>query len=185
MREAEGAHPGGVDNPPALGQSQHQSRSRCVPAATGHRVDVTRGAIGTRDKGIDERRLAYAGVAHQHGRAVGEVITDGLQVGVARTLALSARDRNRDDIECGVGIDERRRIGKVRLRDDEEWLDAGVDGGDEGAVDEAQARLGVHRGDDDGQLVGVGHDDALDGIVVVRGAPQHGRPLVHADDAPE
>ena len=41
-------------------------------------------------------------------------------------------------------------------------------------VDQAGARLGVGERDHDHQLVGVGDDDPLDGVVVVGGAAQHG-----------
>ena len=52
---------------------------------------------------------------------------------------------------------------------------AGVERGDQGPVDQPRPGLGVgERGDHD-QLVGVGHDDPLDGVVVVGGAAQHGR----------
>ena len=51
---------------------------------------------------------------------------------------------------------------------------------DEVAVDEADARLGVRRGDDDEHLVGVGDDDALDLVGVVGAAPQQRRALADA-----
>ena len=50
---------------------------------------------------------------------------------------------------------------------------------------ELAARLGVGQCGDDHQLVGVGHDDPLDRVVVVRRAPQHARAGLHLDDPGE
>ena len=49
--------------------------------------------------------------------------------------------------------------------------------------DQAGARRGVGESDDDQQLIGVGDDDALGGVGVIGGAPQHGSPLTAPHDA--
>ncbi len=59
---------------------------------------------------------------------------------------------------------------------------AGVERRHERAVDEPRPGLGVGEGGDDDELVGVGDDDALDRVVVVRGAAQRGGALDDLDD---
>ena len=86
-------------------------------------------------------------------------------------------------VEAGEVREEGARVGEVDLRDDEQRRDARVEGRDEVPVDEPRSRLRVGGGDDDEQLVGVGDDDALDGVGVVGTAPQQGAALVHAHDA--
>ena len=81
-----------------------------------------------------------------------------------------------------VGHEQRLRVGQVGLGQAQQRLHARVERRHQGAVDQPRARLGVGQGGDHHELVGVRDDDALDRVVVVRGTPQHGRPLLHLDD---
>ena len=92
----------------------------------------------------------------------------------------------RDEVthrQRGVLLEEGRRVGEVGLGEHEQGLHAGVVGGDQAAVDQPGARLGVGQGGDDDELVGVGHEDPLDRVGVVGGAPQHRTARRHPHDA--
>ena len=158
VAEAEGAHPGGVDDP-AVSDAVGDGRGRGVAPSAGHGVDaspVARCASGTsaltsvdadpecphRDDDVPvhgsraDRRVVP--VAEHHGQVE------------AREVA-----RKSDGSARSVFVDEDR-------------LDADVVGGDEVPVHEPLAGLGVRGGDDDEQAVGVGDDDPLDRVGVVR-----------------
>ncbi len=171
--EAERAHAGGVDDPPVVvGQGEGDRRARGVPAAPGDVVDHADGAQGVRDEGVDDRRLADAGVPDEHADPPGERVTHRVEPDDR-----AARATRGDDVahrERRVLLEERCGVGDVGLGQQEQGLHAGVEGGDEAAVDEAGAGFGVGQGGDDDELVGVGHEHPLDGVGVVGGAAQHG-----------
>jgi hypothetical protein len=86
------------------------------------------------------------------------------------------------DVERPVDLEERLRVGQVGLRETEERVDAGVVRRGERPVHQPGPGLGVGERHDDHQLVRVGHHHPLDGVVVVRGAPQDGGPWGDLDD---
>ena len=55
--------------------------------------------------------------------------------------------------------------------------------GDQCALDQTGARRRVGESDHHQQLIGIGDDDALGGIGVIGGAPQHRSPLTSSHDA--
>ena len=84
-------------------------------------------------------------------------------------------------LERRVPVEEVGRVDEVRLGQHEERLEGGVVGGDEASINHAGSGLRVESRHD-GELVGVGDDDALDGVGVVGGAPEHGPALLDPDD---
>ena len=102
------------------------------------------------------------------------------------TISVEVGAALRDDVrhsERAVAGEHRLRVGEVGLGQAQERVHARVVRRDEGPVDQALAGLGVGEGRDDDELVGVGDDHALDGVVVVGRTPKHGLALVHRHDA--
>ena len=173
MPEAERAHAGGVDDPSAGRHAQRHRRRRGVPPAAGDRVDDADRAIRARHERVDQGRLADARVPDRHGGVPGERRGELVERPVLDALgALRAAEHR--DVEAGEVRQELVRIAQVGLRDDHQRRDPGVVRGDQVAVDEPRARLGVGGRDHDHQLVGVGDDDPLDLVGVVGAAAQQG-----------
>ena len=78
---------------------------------------------------------------------------------------------------------ERLRRGQIGFGQAQDGFEPAGIRGDQCALDQAGARRGVGERDDHQQLIGVGDDDALGGIGVIGGAPQHGSPLTASHDA--
>ena len=180
VAEAEGTHARGVDHPAAPGirfEAQRDGRRGGVPATAGDGVDDADGAVRVGHQGVDEGGLAHAGVADEHG-----VVPDqgGGDLGQRHRVVAALED---GQVEAGEVAEEHGRVGQVGLRDAEDRGDPRVVGGDQVAVDETDARLGVRRRHHDQHLVGVGDDDALDGIRVVRAAPEQGHARNDPHDA--
>ena len=183
MCEAEGAHAGGVDDPATLGQRERDSRGGGVAAAAGDVVDPACGAIGSGHEGIDESRLADAGLPDEHGHLIAQVVAHGIEVCCDGSPVISASDGDGGHVEGGVGIDHRLRIGEIGLGEDEQRCDPGVVRRHECTIDKAEPRLGIGQRGDDRELIGIGDDDALDRIGVISGAAQDGGAMVNAHDA--
>ena len=81
-------------------------------------------------------------------------------------------------VERAVGREQLVRRCQVGLGQHQQRVHALVVRRDEGPVDQPDPGLGVGERDDHDELGGVGDDHPLDGVVVVRGAAQRGRPLV-------
>ena len=138
---------------------------------------VARFASGT--SALTSVDLPTPGVPDEDGLVADELGRDDVE----RDVVAAAREDR--EVEAGEVREELGRVGQVGLRDAEHRADAGVVGGDEVAVDEADARLGVGRGHDDEHLVGVGDDDALDGVGVVGAAAEQRGARLDAHDAGE
>ena len=177
--QPEGADARGVDDPPGpavvLRQRQQVRRGGGVPTAAGDGVDVPDLAVGVGDQGVDQRGLPDPRVTDQHARAPGQLVA---QLGeVAAALGDDPGDPERAVRgQQGVGG------GEVGLGQAQQRPHAGVVGGDERSVEQAGPGLGVSQCRHDDQLVGVGDDHPLHGVVVVGGAPQHRRALLDLDD---
>ena len=136
VRQPEGADPGGVDDPAAPGQRQHQRAGRGVPPATGHRVHDADLPVGVGHQRVDQRRLADAAVAEQHAGAAREPVAELGEVAAALG----------DDVghpQRAVARQQRLRGGQVGLGQAEQRVHAGVVGGHQGPVDQPRAGLGV------------------------------------------
>ena len=180
VREAEGADAGGVDDPAlGVGQLEQVGAGGGVPAAAGHRVDDPDLAVGVGHERVDQRRLAHAAVPDQHAGASPQPVA---QLGeVAGPLALELGHHPRHP-EGAVGRQQHLGVGQVGLGQAQQRRHPGVVRRHEGPVDEARARLGIGQGGDHDELVGVGDDHPLDGVVVVGGATQGGGAWDHLHD---
>ena len=176
--------PGRVDDPAVVaGQRQRHRRRRGVPAPAGHGVDHPDRPLGVGDQPVDQRRLADPGVTDEHGDPAGQVLADLVDPDdVGRVVRVPA-GHHVGDGQGGVGGEERVRFDEVGLGEDQQGVEAGVVGGDEAAVDQPRAGLGVGQRGDDDELVGVGDDDPLHGVGVVGAAPQRRLAGLDADDA--
>ena len=150
-----------------------------MAAAAGDLVHVPGRAIRLRHERVDERRLADARVAHEHGGAPGERRADLREWFGAGPGTEDGNVEGRELREKGL------RVGDIRFRDDEQRGDARVVGGDEVAIDESHPRLGVRGGHHDEHLVGVRDHHALELVGVVGASAQQGAPILEADDAGE
>ena len=115
-------------------------------------------------------------MAKQHGDFPDQQVRDGVQ----RVVAAGG---DHGQIEVGELLGERgggREVGLGQAQD--RYQPAGV-GRDQRSIDQAGARRRVGQGHHDQQLIGVGDDDPLGGIVVIGGAPQHCSPRPTPDDA--
>ena len=142
-------------------------------------VDVAGGPVRAGDQGVDKGGLPDPGVADEDGDPVGE---PGPQLGEpGRRVGLDGEDDIRD-VERGVLREEVGGVDEVGLGEDEQRGHPGIEGGDEAAVDEPRAWLGVGQGGDDGELVGIGDDGPLDAVGVLGAAAQHPTAPLDADD---
>ncbi len=116
----------------------------------------------------------------EHADPAGEGLPQGVEAVGAAVVARRDQVTHR---QRGVLLEEGCRVGEVGLGEHQEGLHPGVVGGDQAPVDQPGARLGVGQGGDDDELVGVGHEDALDRVGVVGGAAQHGLAGGHPHDA--
>ena len=133
-------------------------------------------AEGVGHQGVDQRGLADAAVAEQDAGPVGEALADLGEVGSSLRHDVGHTQR-------AIAGQQRLGVRQVGLGQAEQRVHAGVVRRDERAVDQPRTWLGVGQRGDDDQLVGVGHDDPLDRVVVVGGTAQHGRALVDGHDA--
>ena len=120
--------------------------------------------------------LPDPGMPQQDGHLSGQQRRDGVE----RVVATGDGDR-----EVEVGELRRERLGgrQIALGQTQNGFQPAGVCGDQRALDQAGARRGVGEGDHHQQLIGIGDDDALGGIGVVGGAPQHGSPLTSSHDA--
>ena len=131
---------GGVDHPAALRQPQRDRRGRRVPAAAGDLVDHPGGPVGARDQGVDQRRLADAGVPDQHGDPPAPA-GRGRRPDPRRSPSATRRVTSVGDVERGVAAEELvRRRRRSALVSTSSGSQPGVVGGDQAAVDHARPR---------------------------------------------
>ncbi len=183
MVQPERPYARGVDDPAAaVGQRQGECRGGGVPAAPRDGVDHPgRPPPVLRHQRVDQGRLADPGVSDEGGDPVVQQLAHTVR-GVT-VLQLLATGHDVRDAERGVGLQELVRRGQVRLGQHQERAEPAVVRRDQAAVDHARAGLGIGERGDDGQLVGVGHDHPLEGVVVVRRAAQHRRTRTDPHDA--
>ena len=83
VAEAERADTRGVDHPGVrrVWEPKRDRRGGDVPAPPGRRADLTYGPIGTRDQGVDQRRLADARVADEDAAVPAEPLAERIQIG--------------------------------------------------------------------------------------------------------
>ena len=143
-----------------------------MPPTAGHVVDHACCASGSGDERIDQRRLADAGVADEDADATGQLVLQELEPYPVAGDGVTGRHEVAD-LEHRVMGQERRRVDEVGLGQHQERLHASVICRHQATVDHARSRLGVSQRRHDDELVGVGHDDSLDGVGVVRGSAQN------------
>ena len=165
-----------IHPPSRVGQGQHDRGRRGVPTAPGDGVHVPDLAVGVRHQRVDEGGLAHAAVTEEHAGAALQPVAQ------LRQVAALVGDHPRHP-ERPVGHQQRLGVGQVRLGEAEQGLHPGDVRRHQRAVDQPGARLGVGEGADDDELVGVRHEDPLDGVVVVRAAAQHRAAVGDLDDA--
>ena len=149
---------------------------RGVPPAPGHLVHRADRPQRPRDQGVDQCRLADAGMPDEHAAmpgqtsaatrsrsAPGEVTTIGTPSGAYCATSSSGAARS------------------ALVRQSSGSIPASK-AGDQDAVDHPGPRRRVRQGGDDHQLVGVGDDRPLVRVVVVGRTAQHGAPLLDLDD---
>ncbi len=147
----------------------------------GHRVDHSGGPLGRRDQGVHQRGLAHAGLPDEHAEAAGEPAADlGQRAGRQRPPGGQHGQVQRG--VQGADLARRRLRGQVGLGQQEQRVQPGVERRDQAAVDEAEPRRRLGQRADDHHLIGVGHDDPLRRVGVVRRAPQRAGPRFHPDD---
>ena len=98
------------------------------------------------------------------------------QLGDARIGLPGLGTREYDpQVEVLVGGDQLVRAGQVRFRQDEDGVEARLEGGDQAAVDHAGARRRIRQRDDDTHGVRVRDDRLLASLIrrVLEGAAQH------------
>ena len=115
-------------------------------------------------------------MTQQHGHLVGQ---QGLDLG-QRVVAPGGDD---GQVQLGEQLGERLRRGQIRLGQTQDGHQTAGVGGDQRALDQTGARRRVGQRGDDQQLVGVGDDDPLGGVVVVGGAAQQRAPIPAPHDA--
>ena len=112
----------------------------------------------------------------QDGHVSGQQRRDGVE----RIVAPGGGDR---EVEVGEFRRERLCRRQVSFRQAQNGLQPAGIGGDQCALDQTGTRRRVGERDHHQQLIGIGDDDALGGVGVVGGAPQHGPPLTSSHDA--
>src|SRR5699024_1403077 len=125
---------------------------------------------------VDQGGFADAGVADQGGDFAADSVEERFDV------VVDAADFHGDFQGRELG-GELRGVGQVGFGQAQDRPDAAGEGGDERAFHEAGARGRVGHGDDDEQQFRVGHDDALEGVVVVGGAAQDAGAVLQLHDA--
>ena len=131
--ETKGSNAWGVDEPPAERQGQRLGRGRGMASAAGEFIDATGCPLRVGHECIDERRLADARVADEYRHSIAQVLFDLGQIS-------AACHRDCRNVEVPVGRQKLGRVTEVHLCEDQQWVDAGVVGSDEAAIDEADAR---------------------------------------------
>lgn len=147
-----------------------------MPTTAGDRTDLTDRPIGTRDQGIDQRGFSNTRVPDEDAAVPAESLAQRIQIG-AREGHL---DWNAERL-----IQRRQLVGcrEIGLGEAQQWLDSGVVASHQQTVDHSDPRWGIRQRGDDDQLVSVGHDRSLVGVVVIGRTPQHRAALLDLDDA--
>ena len=180
--EPERTHPRGVDDPPRIvRQAQRDGRRRGMPPAPGHVVDPPDAAVGSRDEGVDEGRLADAGVSDEHRHPAdqpGADLVEADEAAVGATRGDDARDR-----EGCVVPEEVVRSHEVGLGEDKQGVQPRVVCRHQAPVDEPWPGRWVGERRHDDELVGVGDQDPLDRVDVVGAAAQNGAAWLDPHDS--
>ena len=175
MGQSEGTDARGVHNRASGWQGQEYGAGGGVASAPGHFVDVPGGPLGLGDQGIDQCRLAHPAVPDQHAGMALESSPQWTQV----ATTLGHHPRNSQGFVVGH---ELVRSGEIGLGQAEQRSHAGVEGGDQGSVDQTSTRFGIGQGGHDDQLIDIGHDHSFDGISVIGSTTQHRGALLDGDD---
>ena len=181
VRDPEGPHAGGVDDPAAARQLQGLETGGGVTPPAGDLVDVTGYPVRAGHEGVDERRLADPRVPYEDADTSDDRLAQGIDAVPVRPrgglVAAGAQPgRHRGHPERFVEGEQSGGVGQVGLGQHQQRPHAGVVGGHEVAVDHAGTRGGVRHGGDDDEQVGVGHDRSpRAGGVTVLGAPAQQR----------
>src|SRR5450631_791641 len=152
-----------------------------MPATSGHDVDHAHAAGGPGDQCGDQGGLADAGMADEHADAVNQEAPQRFEPDPFMIHRV-ARGDEVTHLEHRVVGQEGRRVDQIGLGQDQEWLHPRVVCSHQTTVDHPGSRLRVDQRRDDDQLLGVGHDDALDGVSVVGGAAKNGATGFDAND---
>lgn len=107
---------------------------------------------------------------------MGERIPQRLDVAVAPRQ----HDRAREVV---VGVADRRGVGEIGFRHDQQRCHAGIPRRDQRAIGESGLRGRLGGRDDDAKLVGIGHEHPFHRIGVIGTASQHMGPIGHPHDA--
>ncbi|CAM5705765.1 hypothetical protein SPURM210S_04780 [Streptomyces purpurascens] len=155
-----------------------------MPAPARHRVHMPgRTPPLLRHQRVDQGRLADSGVPDERGDLAVELLAHPGDGGAVLQFLAAGHDVG--GVEVAVQLQQLVGRGEVRLGQHQQRIQAPGIGRDQAAVDQPGPGLRVGQGGDDGQLVGVGDDHALERIVVVRRTAQHRRALLDADDPGE